>query len=74
MGEEVKAVVQPVAGIEPSDELAGELAAWCDGRLARYKRPRSIDFDAQLPRLDNGKLYKSALRDRYWEGHASRLL
>jgi fatty-acyl-CoA synthase len=74
MGEEVKAVVQPVDGAEPGQALAAELQAWCDGRLAHYKWPRSIDFDAQLPRLDNGKLYKTALRDRYWEGRSSRVV
>ena len=74
MGEEVKAVVQPVDGAEPGPALAAELHVWCDGRLAHYKWPRSIDFDAQLPRLDNGKLYKTALRDRYWEGRTSRVV
>jgi long-chain acyl-CoA synthetase len=28
--------------------------------------PRSIDFEAELPRLPTGKLYKRILRDRYW--------
>jgi long-chain acyl-CoA synthetase len=73
MGEEVKAVVQPVAGAEAGEDLAGALRTWCEDRLARYKLPRTIDFDAQLPRLDNGKLYKTALRDRYWEGRATRV-
>jgi long-chain acyl-CoA synthetase len=74
MGEEVKAVVQPVAGAEPGEALAADLQAWCEGRLARYKWPRSIDFEIQLPRLDNGKLYKTGLRDRYWEGRESRVV
>ena len=38
-------------------------------RLASLKVPRSIDFMEQLPRMDNGKLYKRRLRDPYWEGH-----
>ena len=42
--------------------------------LAHYKCPRSIDFEAELPRGDNGKLYKRVLRDRYWAGHVTRLL
>jgi fatty-acyl-CoA synthase len=42
--------------------------------LAHYKCPRSIDFEAELPRGDNGKLYKRVLRDPYWEGHDTRLL
>jgi long-chain acyl-CoA synthetase len=74
MGEEVKAVVQPIGDVESSDALADELRTWCEGRLAKYKWPRTIDFDAQLPRLDNGKLYKTALRDRYWEGRTTRVI
>lgn len=73
-GEEVKAVVQPVRWDDAGDALASELQAWCESRLAGYKRPRSFDFDPQLPRLDNGKLYKSQVRDRYWEGRATRVL
>jgi long-chain acyl-CoA synthetase len=64
-GEEVKAVVQPAEGIEPSDELAAELLAFCRERLAHFKCPRSIDFTAQLPREDTGKIYKRVLRDQY---------
>ncbi len=67
-GEEVKAVVEPAAGIEPSDELAGEILAFCEGRLAKFKTPRSIDFTDDMPRDPNGKLYKRKLRDPYWEG------
>jgi fatty-acyl-CoA synthase len=74
MGEEVKAVVQPVDWDEAGDALAAELQSWCETRLAGYKRPRSFDFDPQLPRLDNGKLYKAQVRDRYWEGRATRVL
>ena len=32
-----------------------------------YKRPRSIDFERGLPRLDTGKLNTRLLRDRYWK-------
>ncbi len=66
LGEEVKAVVQPLDGVEPSDELAAELMRFCQDNLAKYKCPRSIDFDPALPRLPTGKLYKRVLRDRYW--------
>jgi long-chain acyl-CoA synthetase len=67
-GEEVKAVVEPVAGVEGSPELEAEILAFCAGRLARFKTPKSIDFTAELPRDPNGKLYKRKLRDPYWEG------
>jgi long-chain acyl-CoA synthetase len=74
MGEEVKAVVQPADGVEPGPELERELIAFCQEHLARYKCPRSIDFEAELPRLPTGKLYKRLLRDRYWEGHTSSIV
>jgi fatty-acyl-CoA synthase len=73
-GEEVKAVVQPVDMAEAGPALEAELIAFCRERLAALKCPRSIDFEAQLPRQDNGKLYKRLLRDRYWAGHASRVI
>jgi len=69
-GEEVKAVVQPMPGFEPGapghEGLAEELIGYCREALAGFKIPRSIDFDAELPRLPTGKLYKRLLRDRYW--------
>lgn len=73
LGEEVKAVVQPIPGIPPTPELADELIAFCGQHLSRQKVPRSIDFAQELPRLPTGKLYKRHLRDRYWAEHQSRL-
>ena len=67
-GEEVKAVVQPVDGVEGTPELAQEILAWCEGRLAKFKTPKTIDFTDDMPRDPNGKLYKRKLRDPYWEG------
>uniref|UniRef100_UPI001EFCC2BF AMP-binding enzyme n=1 Tax=Streptomyces sp. COG20 TaxID=2838871 RepID=UPI001EFCC2BF len=67
-GEEVKAVVEPAEGYEAGEALAAEILAHCEQRLAGYKRPRSIDFIAAMPRDPNGKLYKRRLREPYWEG------
>jgi len=74
LGEEVKAVVQPMPGIEPCEALAEELIAFCSQSLSRQKVPRSIDFEEQLPRLPTGKLYKRLLRDRYWGNKTSRIV
>jgi long-chain acyl-CoA synthetase len=74
LGEEVKAVVQPMPGIRPTAELAEELIAFCRQHLAHIKCPRSVDFEEQLPRLPTGKLYKCLLRDRYWGERKSRLV
>ena len=67
-GEQVKAVVEPVEGVAPTDELAERLIAFCRERLASYKCPRSFDFRDTLPRSETGKLYKRILRDEYWAG------
>jgi len=74
LGEEVKAVVQAMPGVEPSPDLDQELIAFCGQHLARQKCPRSIDFEAELPRLPTGKLYKRVLRDRYWGNKQSRIV
>ena len=72
-GEQIKAVVQPAAGVEPGDELAAEILAGLDGRLARMKWPKSIDFAAELPRDPSGKLLKRKLRDPYWADQGRRI-
>jgi len=67
-GEQVKAVVELVEGEEPGEALAETLQAWCREHLAGYKCPRSVDFRAELPRREDGKLLKRLLRDEYWAG------
>ena len=67
-GEEVVAVVQPVAmpaGPEGEAALIEALAAHCREHLADLKCPRRIDLRTELPRHDTGKLYKRLLRDEY---------
>jgi long-chain acyl-CoA synthetase len=74
LGEEVKAVVQPMPGVAPGAVLAEELIAFCRDHLAHLKCPRSVDFEEQLPRLPTGKLYKRLLRDRYWGDRKTRIV
>ncbi|HML07668.1 MAG TPA: AMP-binding protein [Xanthobacteraceae bacterium] len=74
LGEEVKAAVQLMPGIAPGPKVAEELIAFCTEHLAHYKCPRSIDFEAELPRLPTGKLYKRVLRERYWKDHRTRIV
>jgi long-chain acyl-CoA synthetase len=74
LGEEVKAAIQLMPDVEAGPEIAEELIAFCGQHLARQKVPRSIDFEAQLPRLPTGKLYKRLLRDRYWGNKTSRIV
>ncbi|MGP9814024.1 AMP-binding protein [Rhodopseudomonas sp. NSM] len=74
LGEEVKAVIQPMPGVDPDLDLAQELIAFCGQSLSRQKVPRSIDFLEELPRLPTGKLYKRLLRDKYWGKGESRIV
>jgi long-chain acyl-CoA synthetase len=72
-GEEVKAVVQPRDMSDAGPQLAEELMAYCRQHLSTIKCPRTIDFEAELPRHPTGKLYKRLLRDRYWQGRTTRI-
>ncbi len=74
LGEEVKAVVEPMPGSEPGPALEHELIAFCREHLSHQKCPRSIDFESELPRLPTGKLYKRLLRDPYWSEKDNRIV
>jgi acyl-CoA synthetase (AMP-forming)/AMP-acid ligase II len=73
-GEGVLAVVQLEAGIESSPQLALELIEFCRSHLSSIKCPRRVDFVDNLPRQENGKLYKRLLKDQYWRGHNTRII
>ena len=64
-GQQVKAVVQPRDAADTGADFAQELIAWCKERLSGIKCPKSIDFAPSLPRLENGKLYKRDIAQRY---------
>ncbi|MDE0130418.1 MAG: class I adenylate-forming enzyme family protein [Gammaproteobacteria bacterium] len=59
-GESLKAFVVLRAGAKLSAE---ELAAFCEGRLARFKIPRIVDALPALPRNAYGKVLKGELRN-----------
>lgn len=65
LGQQVKAVVQPLRMDRAGPALEAELRAYCTDRLSKIKCPKSIDFDARLPRTETGKMLKRTLRDRY---------
>ncbi|MBN1847224.1 MAG: AMP-binding protein [Deltaproteobacteria bacterium] len=66
-GESIKAVVVLHDGYEPSDQLAKEITDFTKGKLAGYKRPKSVDFikDEDMPRTTTGKILHRILRERY---------
>ncbi len=67
-GEEIKAVIEPAAGVAADDDTRGAIMEFLRDQIAKQKWPRSIDFTDEMPRDPNGKLYKRRLRDPYWEG------
>ena len=71
-GESVLAVVEPKPGIDRAT-LPGELLAFCRQHLASFKCPRGVDLVDELPRDENGKLYKRRLRDDYRARHEAGL-
>ena len=64
-GETVRAIVVPKSGTSPTETAIME---WTQGRLARYKQPRSVVFVDVLPRNPAGKVLKYELRDRFGTG------
>jgi long-chain acyl-CoA synthetase len=61
-GESIKAVVVLKEGSEPDEE---NIIAFCGEKLAGYKKPRSVAFENELPRLPTGKLLKRVLKEKY---------
>ncbi|TYC53449.1 AMP-binding protein [Rhodobacterales bacterium] len=60
----VKAFIALKAGIEPSDQLAGEIAEFVKTRLAAHEYPREVEFVDSLPMTTTGKVIRRELRER----------
>ncbi len=59
-------VGRAVVVVRPGETLtAEEVLAFCDGKLARYKIPRSVVFAPILPRNAMGKVIKAELRAQF---------
>jgi 2-aminobenzoate-CoA ligase len=67
----VKAYVVLAAGISGDAALTGELQDHVKREIAPYKYPRAIEFVAQLPKTETGKLKRFALRQLASAGTAS---
>ena len=72
-GEEVKSVIQLEEGVEASQATKDDLLSFAAEHLPGYKRPRSIDFADDLPRLPTGKIVRRQVREPYWEGHGKSI-
>jgi acyl-CoA synthetase (AMP-forming)/AMP-acid ligase II len=69
-GEAIKAIVSLKSGMQASEQ---EIIDFCKDNLASYKKPKSVDFMAELPKNSYGKILKRELRDKYWKGQERRI-
>jgi long-chain acyl-CoA synthetase len=68
LGETVMAIVKlrnPSMPTAQRGELAHALIAYCRERMSHVKAPRSVNFEATLPRMENGKLMRRRLKERF---------
>ena len=61
-GEEVKAVVVLKEG---ENVLEKDIINYCEGKLAGFKKPKTVEFIDKLPRNLTGKILKKDLRERF---------
>jgi len=66
-GEAIKAVVVLNDDREPGENLAKNLIEFTRGKIAGYKRPKTIEFikDEEMPRTPTGKIIHRVLREKY---------
>lgn len=70
-GQVVKAFVVLAPGVEPSEELEGQIRSMVRTRLATYEYPREIEFLDELPTTTTGKIRRVALHLREKERRAA---
>jgi long-chain acyl-CoA synthetase len=67
-GESLAAHVELAPGAQVGvEDIRGRVAS----HLAKYKIPKVVVFEEQLPRDDSGKLFKRKLKAQYWPRRAN---
>lgn len=69
-GESVKAIVVLKEGHTASES---ELIEFVHERLGRFKAPRTVEFEKELPKTGSGKIFKKGLREKYWAASARKV-
>lgn len=70
-GEAIKAVVSLVPGHTATET---ELINFCKNHIASYKKPKSIEFLAELPKNNYGKIVKRELRQKHWDSNTRQVI
>jgi 2-aminobenzoate-CoA ligase len=69
IGQAVKAFIVLRPDYKPSSMLAEELKTFVKNRIAPYKAPRHVEFIAELPKTETGKIRRIELRRLELEKH-----
>ena len=69
-GEAICAVVQPLPGAHITEQ---DVKTYLRSQMAGYKVPKRVEFHAELPREDSGKIFKRKLREPFWAGLDRRI-
>jgi acyl-CoA synthetase (AMP-forming)/AMP-acid ligase II len=69
-GEAVKAIVSLKPNQKATEE---EIINFCKDHLASYKKPKSVEFTAEIPKNPYGKVLKREIREKYWVGEDRRV-
>lgn len=67
-GEAIMAYIVPDALDSDRDAVRSEIFEFAAENLSAYKKPKRIEFVDTLPKTKYGKIDKTALRDRHWDG------
>jgi acyl-CoA synthetase (AMP-forming)/AMP-acid ligase II len=69
-GEAIKAIIT----LKPDQKATeDEIINFCKQYMASYKKPKSVEFIAEIPKNPYGKVLKRELREKYWVGEARRV-
>ena len=52
---------------------ADEVIEFCASNLAGYKKPKKVEFIAELPKNPSGKIIKNPLREAFWKDRKKRV-
>jgi fatty-acyl-CoA synthase len=60
--------------LKPGHSISeAEMLDFAADRLPRFQCPKAVEFCLDLPKTGTGKIIKTALREKYWQGLAARV-
>ena len=66
-GQAIKASIVLSKGVEVNEKLKKETMKYLKNNLASYKRPKFLDFVAELPKTTSGKVRRAEIKAKDWD-------